>query len=79
MNADIVQGEWNIIKGKIKSKWAKLKDDEIECFRGNLEQLTGKLQKAYGYEKEKAEKEYSEFKKSLSIKEEEFCKKIKLI
>jgi uncharacterized protein YjbJ (UPF0337 family) len=46
MNNSILQGNWNEIKGKIKSKWGKLTDDDIETFKGNLEQITGKLNSA---------------------------------
>ena len=65
MNNDIFKGNWTELKGKIKSKWGKLTDDEIETFNGNLDQITGNLQKAYGYAKEKAEAEYQDFKQSI--------------
>ncbi len=68
MNNSILQGNWNEIKGKIKSKWGKLTDDEIETLKGNLDQITGKIQQAYGYAKEKAETEYHEFKQSIAAK-----------
>lgn len=68
MNKDIAEGNWSEIKGKIKSKWGKLTDDEIETFKGNMGQIAGKVQKAYGYAKEKADAEYTEFKQSLAGK-----------
>ncbi len=64
----ILQGNWNEIKGKIKSKWGKLADDDIETLKGNLDQITGKIQQAYGYAKEKAETEYHDFKQSIAGK-----------
>lgn len=66
MNKDTMQGNWKEIKGKIKSKWAKLTDNDIDEVEGNLENLAGKIQKKYGYAKEKAEEEFKSFKKSLS-------------
>jgi len=39
--------------------------NDIDEMKGNIEQITGKLQKSYGYAKEQAEKEYKEFKDSL--------------
>ena len=68
MNNDIAQGNWNEIKGKIRAKWGKLTDNEVETLKGNLEQLTSKIQQTYGYAKEKAESEYQEFKQSLAEK-----------
>ena len=66
MNKDTVKGNWTELKGKIKSKWAKLTDGDIDELKGDMEQLSGKLQKTYGYAKDKAEKEFKEFKSSLS-------------
>lgn len=65
MNIDTIKGSWTEIKGAIRSKWGRLNDDEIEEAKGDLDQLVGKLQKTYGYAKDKAELEYAEFKNSL--------------
>ncbi len=66
MNKDIAKGSWTETKGKIKAKWAKLTENEIEELKGNLENLVGKVQKTYGYAKEKAEQEFKDFKASIS-------------
>ena len=68
MNNDIAQGNWKEIKGKIRAKWGKLTDDEVETLKGNMDQLSSKIQKAYGYAKEKAESEYKEFSQSIAGK-----------
>ncbi len=65
MNKDTVQGNWVDLKGKIKTKWAKLTDNDIDEAKGNMESIAGKIQKVYGYAKEKAEQEYKDFKASL--------------
>ncbi len=67
MNTNIAQGNWTEIKGKIKTQWAKLSDNEIEGMNGNLEQLAGKIQKAYGYGKEQGEREFNDFKKTINV------------
>lgn len=66
MNKDIAQGNWTELKGKIKAQWAKLTDHDIDEAKGNLESISGKIQKTYGYAKEKAEKEYKAFADSLA-------------
>lgn len=66
MNKDTAEGVWTETKGKIRSKWAKFTDNDLEEIKGNLEQIAGKLQKTYGLVKEKAEQEYAEFIASLS-------------
>lgn len=66
MNQNMVQGSWNEIKGKIRTKFAKFTDDDLESFKGHLDQIAGKLQKVYGYAQERAEKEYNELKASFN-------------
>lgn len=66
MNKDILEGNWKEFKGILRSKWAKLTDNDIEAAQGQMEQIKGKIQKNYGLTKEQFEKEYDDFKKSLS-------------
>jgi len=61
MNKDIIKGHWHEIKGKLKKQWGKLTHDEIAKMEGSSEELAGALQKAYGYEKDEAEKEITKF------------------
>lgn len=65
MSADKATTEWNETKSKIKSKWSKLADVDVDSFKGNMDLITEKIQKAYGYTKDKAEQEYKDFKKTL--------------
>ena len=61
MNKDILKGHWKEAKGKLKAKWGKLTDDSISAMEGNYEELSGKIQKAYGYNKEQADREIKDF------------------
>ena len=63
MNKDIFQGDWNILKGKVKEKWGKITEDDITEIKGKRDQLLGKLQKRYGYAKDEAERELSLWEK----------------
>jgi uncharacterized protein YjbJ (UPF0337 family) len=65
MNWDVLEGKWEQLKGKLKSKWAKLTDDDWGQIGGKKDQLVGKLQERYGYKKDQAEKEADEYIKSL--------------
>jgi uncharacterized protein YjbJ (UPF0337 family) len=65
MNKELFQGKWHEMKGLIKEKWGKLTDNDITEINGKTEYLLGKLQKHYGFDKEKAEKEIKDFEKSL--------------
>lgn len=61
MNWDIVEGNWNQWKGRLKEKWGDLTDDEIDMLEGKRDQIAGKLQEKYGLAKEDAERELDEW------------------
>jgi uncharacterized protein YjbJ (UPF0337 family) len=61
MNWDQVEGNWKELKGKIRSKWAKFTDDDLERIAGKKDELIGRLQKHYGFKKEHAEREVDKF------------------
>jgi uncharacterized protein YjbJ (UPF0337 family) len=57
MNKDQADGNWKQFKGKLKEKWGKLTDDDLTVVEGKRDQLVGKIQERYGYQKDEAEKE----------------------
>ena len=61
MNKDIIQGKWSEVKGKVKQQWGKFTDDDITRMKGSFEELSGHIQKIYGYQKDQAEKEINKF------------------
>lgn len=63
MDTQIIKGNINELKGQIKRTWGKLTDDDISQLQGSGEEIIGKVQKAYGYSKDKAEEEFEKFKK----------------
>jgi len=61
MNRDQLQGNWKQMSGKIKEKWGKLTDNDLQTINGQTEQLVGKIQERYGIAREEAEKQVKEF------------------
>jgi uncharacterized protein YjbJ (UPF0337 family) len=61
MNWDTIKGQWTELKGKVREKWGKLTDNDLETIAGKKDQLIGMLQQRYGYDKEAAEKEVDNF------------------
>jgi len=55
-----IKGDWNITKGKLKQKWAKLTDDDLQYVEGKQEELVGRLQKVTGETREVVEKAIKE-------------------
>lgn len=66
MNSQSLEGNWKVLKGKIRQQWAKLTDNDMDAFKGSAEEGIGRIQKAYGYTKDQAQKEYEKFKNSNS-------------
>lgn len=58
---DILKGKWKQFRGKIQEQWGELTDDEVDKVEGDTTQLAGLLQEKYGYTKERAEREVSDF------------------
>lgn len=65
MNWDQIEGNWRQFTGSVKEKWGKLTDDDLTVISGKRDQLSGVLQKRYGYAKERAEREMDEFLRSI--------------
>jgi uncharacterized protein YjbJ (UPF0337 family) len=61
MNRDILKGKWTQTKGSVRSKWAKLTDNDLTEIQGETEKMIGKLQERYGYNREQAHKELNDF------------------
>ena len=60
MNKLEVKGDWNIAKGKLKQKWAKLTDDDLRYMDGQEDELIGRIQKRTGEQREAVEKAVKE-------------------
>lgn len=55
MNTLEIKGDWNITKGKLKQKWAKLTDDDLQFLDGKKDELLGRIQKRTGESRETVE------------------------
>jgi uncharacterized protein YjbJ (UPF0337 family) len=66
MNSDQLEGKWKQLKGSAKQQWGKLTDDDLTLIDGKREELAGRLQERYGYQKEQAEKEIDTWMKKAS-------------
>ena len=54
------KGNWNIAKGKLKQKWARLTDDDLRYMDGQEDELIGRIQKRTGEQREAVEKAVKE-------------------
>lgn len=59
---DKLKGNWNIVKGKLKSKYGNLTDDDLTYAEGKEDELFGRIQKRTGETKESINKFIDELK-----------------
>ena len=65
MNEDKIKGQWKQLAGKLKTKWGKLTDYDLQVADGNAEYLAGKIQERYGIARDEAERQIRDFDRSL--------------
>ncbi|MES2786781.1 MAG: CsbD family protein [Pseudomonadota bacterium] len=61
MNHDRIEGNWKQFKGKLKERWGKLTDDDIDVISGKRDQLLGRIQERHGIAKEEASRQIDAF------------------
>ena len=61
MNWDQVAGDWKQMQARIKSKWAKLTDEDLTNLAAKKDLLVGKIQERYGILKDEAERQLDEW------------------
>lgn len=60
--------KWTEVKGKIKARWSKLNDEEIEAVKNNIDLLSVQLVRRYGFSDDFAKHESETFIYSLTSK-----------
>jgi len=61
VNWNEIEGSWVQAKGKVRERWGKLTDDDVDVIAGKRDQLAGILQKRYGTAKDAVEQEIDDF------------------
>jgi uncharacterized protein YjbJ (UPF0337 family) len=54
MNKTILQGKWRRVRGSLKTRWAKLTDDDRRLLDGKIDQMVGLFEERYGSTQERA-------------------------
>jgi uncharacterized protein YjbJ (UPF0337 family) len=60
MSTLTAKGNWNIVKGKLKQKFARLTDDDLQFIEGKEDELIGRIQKRTGEIKKKVQQAMDE-------------------
>jgi len=65
MNWDQIEGKWKELKGRARSSWGELTDDELDQVGGRKDELVGRIQQRYGVEREEAERQVNDWASKL--------------
>ena len=65
MNWDRIEGNWKQFSGKAQQQWGKLTNDDLDVAKGKRTELVGRIQERYGIAKDEAEKQVSEWERTL--------------
>jgi uncharacterized protein YjbJ (UPF0337 family) len=65
MNDDRIKGQWKQMKGRFKSEWGKLTDDDLDVAEGHRDYLVGKVQERYGIARDEAEEQVKRFEAKM--------------
>jgi uncharacterized protein YjbJ (UPF0337 family) len=57
MNWDQIQADWVQFKGKVRTNWIKLTNEDLTRIGGRREELARRLQARYGFAKAEAQRE----------------------
>jgi uncharacterized protein YjbJ (UPF0337 family) len=55
VNTQVLQGQWNQVRGQLKKKWGQLTDEDLKFNSGNIDQLVGRIQHKTGEAREAIE------------------------
>jgi uncharacterized protein YjbJ (UPF0337 family) len=56
VNTQVLQGQWNQVRGQLKKKWGQLTEDDLKFTNGNIDQLIGRIQQKTGEAREAVER-----------------------
>ncbi|HEX2448272.1 MAG TPA: CsbD family protein [Methyloceanibacter sp.] len=65
MDWNRIEGNWKQFSGRVRQKWGKLTDDDLDVINGRREQLEGKIQERYGLAKDNVRSDVDNWLKSL--------------
>jgi uncharacterized protein YjbJ (UPF0337 family) len=69
MSWDRIAGNWDQWKGRIRERWGRLSEDQLDVIGGRRDQLTGRIEEIYGLSHEEAERQLRNWERNLAIDE----------
>jgi uncharacterized protein YjbJ (UPF0337 family) len=67
MNWLEIEGKWKQLRGRVRERWGRLTDDDLDVIAGRRDQLVGVLQQRYGATLEQIEDQVDEFERRVLL------------
>lgn len=67
MDWDRVEANWKQFKGKVKTRWGKLTDEQLDMIAGKRPKLAGRIRDVYGVTEDEAERQIRSFEKIQQV------------
>jgi len=65
MNWDRIEPNWRQLRRKVKERWSRLSDSQIDLIAGKRDRLIGKIQEVYGVTREEADRQIRSWESGL--------------
>jgi uncharacterized protein YjbJ (UPF0337 family) len=66
MSRDVIKSHWGRLSVRLRSNWAKLTRADVNYAEGDRDYLIGMLQKRYGFPKDMAQRQVTQFERFVS-------------
>jgi uncharacterized protein YjbJ (UPF0337 family) len=70
MDWDRISGNWAHWRDRVRERWGRLTNDELDAVAGRRDQLVRRIQNAYGIAPAEAERQLRNWERSLAVEEE---------
>ena len=71
MSWDRISGNWTQWKGRVRERWGRLTQDQLDVIGGRRDQLAGRIQEAYALSKEETERQLRNWERNLAVEYDE--------
>jgi uncharacterized protein YjbJ (UPF0337 family) len=72
MDWDRISGNWEHWRGRIRDRWGRLTEDQLDVIAGQRDQLAGQIEVSYGLSRDEAERQLRTWERNLAGDEFEF-------
>lgn len=72
MDWDRISGNWEHWRGRIRDRWGRLTEDQLDVIAGQRDQLAGQIEVSYGLSRDEAERQLRTWERNLASDELEF-------